>query len=132
MEYAAEALSDETSEITPNDLAGDYACIAEIIGIENTILLHKHYRGQQITLPQRLYSVQYVVKEVERQLGTHYDVDLLFFSFYCFSYSFNHLLVYAQEDERNEKAISFCCMGRRHFNNSPICSRLHSPGGQSG
>ena len=63
MEYAAEAISDETSEITPNDLAGDYACIAEIIGIENTILLHKHYRGQQITLPQRLYSVQYVVKE---------------------------------------------------------------------
>lgn len=37
MEYAAEALSDEASEITPNDLAGDYACIAEIIGIENTI-----------------------------------------------------------------------------------------------
>lgn len=65
MEYATEALSDEASEITPNDLAGDYACIAEIIGIENTILLHKHYRGQQITLPQRLYSVQYVVKEVE-------------------------------------------------------------------
>ena len=49
MEYAAEAISDETSEITPNDLAGDYACIAEIIGIENTILLHKHYRGQQIS-----------------------------------------------------------------------------------
>ena len=49
MEYAAEALSDETSEITPNDLAGDYACIAEIIGIENTIFItHKHYRGQQI------------------------------------------------------------------------------------
>ena len=76
MEYAAEALSDEASEITPNDLAGDYACIAEIIGIENTILLHKHYRGQQITLPQRLYSVQYVVKEVERQLGTHSLSDL--------------------------------------------------------
>ena len=54
------------------------------------------------------------------------------FNFYCFSYSFNHLLVYSQENERNEKAISFCCMGRRHFNNSPICSRLHSPGGQSG
>lgn len=45
-------------------------------GIENTILLHKHYRGQQITLPQRLYSVQYVVKEVERQLGTHSLSDL--------------------------------------------------------
>ena len=39
-------------------------------------LLHKHYRGQQITLPQRLYSVQYVVKEVERQLGTHSLSDL--------------------------------------------------------
>lgn len=38
-------------------------------------------------------------------------MDLLFFNFYCFSYSFNHLLVYSQENERNEKAISFCCMG---------------------
>lgn len=70
MEYAAEAPSDESSKIKPSDLAGDYACIAEIIGIENTILLHKHYRGQQITLPQRLYSVDYVVKEVNRQLGS--------------------------------------------------------------
>ena len=76
MEYAAEALSDETSENTPNDLAGDYASIAEIIGIETTIPPHKHYCGQQITLPQRLYSVQYVVKEVERQLGTHSLSDL--------------------------------------------------------
>ena len=76
MEYAAEAPSDEASKIKPSDLAGDYACIAEIIGIENTILLHKHYRGQQITLPQRLYSVQYVVKEVERQLGTRSLSDL--------------------------------------------------------
>ena len=48
MEYAAEAPSDESSKIKPSDLAGDYACIAEIIGIENTILLHKHYRGQQL------------------------------------------------------------------------------------
>ena len=51
MEYAAEALSDEASEITPNDLAGDYACIAEIIGIENTILLHKHYRASCFPVP---------------------------------------------------------------------------------
>ena len=69
--------------------------------------------------------------EIDGKLIQNYDVDLLFFSFYCFSYSFNHLLVYAQENERNKKAISFCCMGRRHFNNSPICSRLYSPGGQS-
>ena len=42
MEYAAEAISDEASEITPNDLAGDYACIAEIIGIENTMISAIH------------------------------------------------------------------------------------------
>ena len=33
-------------------------------------------KSLQITLPQRLYSVQYVVKEVERQLGTHSLSDL--------------------------------------------------------
>ena len=39
--------------ITPQDLAGDYASIAEIIGMENAKLLYEHYRGQQITFPQR-------------------------------------------------------------------------------
>ena len=40
MEYAAEALSDEASEITPNDLAGDYACIAEIIAVSKSHFLN--------------------------------------------------------------------------------------------
>ena len=29
--------------ITPQDLAGDYASIAEIIGVENAKLLYEHY-----------------------------------------------------------------------------------------
>ncbi len=41
-------------------------------------------------------------------------------------YLFTH-----KKTKGTKKAISFCCMGRRHFNNSPICSRLYSPGGQS-
>ncbi len=49
MEYAAEALSDETSEIIPNDLAGDYACIAEKSELKIRFFYIKHYRGQQIT-----------------------------------------------------------------------------------
>ena len=54
--------------ITPQDLAGDYASIAEIIGMENAKLLYEHYRGQQITFPQRFYSKNYVALQATHEL----------------------------------------------------------------
>jgi len=49
-------------------LAGDYASIAEIIGMENAKLLYEHYRGQQITFPQRFYSKNYVALQATHEL----------------------------------------------------------------
>ena len=54
--------------LKPQDLAGDYADIAEIIGVENTKLLYKHYKGQQITFPQRFFSKKYVALQTKREL----------------------------------------------------------------
>lgn len=54
--------------ITPQDLAGDYASIAEIIGMENAKLLYEHYRGQQITFPQCFYSKNYVALQATNEL----------------------------------------------------------------
>lgn len=52
------------SEITPNDLNGIYKEIADIIGVEKTILLHDSFQGQQVTFPKKLYSKEYVVRKM--------------------------------------------------------------------
>ncbi len=57
------------TDLSPQNLAGDYAPIAEIIGVENTKRLHRYFQGQQITLPKRLYSRDYVVQQVNLQRG---------------------------------------------------------------
>ena len=51
-------------EILISDLAGVYKELAEIIGIEATIKLHKHYQGVQITFPKKMYSIEYVRKRL--------------------------------------------------------------------
>ena len=50
--------------ITISDLSGIYKDIAEVIGIEATILLHSNFKGQQITLPQKLYTRSYIISQV--------------------------------------------------------------------
>ena len=39
-----------------------YKEIAELIGEENTIVLYNHFKGQQISFPLHLYSVDYIKK----------------------------------------------------------------------
>lgn len=41
-----------------------YEEIALIIGEEQTLKLYENFRGQQITFPQRLYTIEYVVEYV--------------------------------------------------------------------
>lgn len=51
--------------ITPEDFAGVYKDIAEVIGVEATTILHENFKGQQINLPKKLYTKEYVVNQVE-------------------------------------------------------------------
>lgn len=53
------------SGITPNDLNGIYKELADIIGVEKTILLHDSFQGQQVTFPKKLYSKEYVVRTLK-------------------------------------------------------------------
>jgi Mor family transcriptional regulator len=55
----------EKKQIDINDLAGIYKDIAEVIGIESTIILHDNFKGQQITLPKKLYTRDYIVSQVK-------------------------------------------------------------------
>lgn len=42
----------DTQELTATDLVGIYKEIAELIGIEATVILHENFKGQQITPPK--------------------------------------------------------------------------------
>jgi len=52
-------------ELSANDFTGVYKEIAEVIGIEATIKLHEHFQGQQITLPKKMYTKEYIVAQIK-------------------------------------------------------------------
>lgn len=65
--WKGEVLVENNEKICSNDLAGIYCDIANIVGIEETKKLYCCLRGQQITFPTRLYTQEFVVKEVQRR-----------------------------------------------------------------
>lgn len=56
---------DNYDKVTSSDLAGIYKDIAEVIGIEATTLLHDNFQGQQITLPKKLYTRTFIMKQIK-------------------------------------------------------------------
>ncbi len=55
----------KTKEICISDFAGVYKEIAEVIGVENTIEMHKIFQGQQITFPKKLFTKTYILSQVK-------------------------------------------------------------------
>ena len=49
-----------------SDYRGIYSEMVEILGEEIVKMVHKHYRGQQITFPMKLHSNEYVEKYIEK------------------------------------------------------------------
>ena len=47
-----------------SDYRGIYAEMVEILGDEIVKMIHKHYRGQQMNLPMKLHSNEYVEKYI--------------------------------------------------------------------
>ena len=52
-----------------SDLMPLYKEMAEIIGVEQTWKIYKHFMGQQGLFPQRMYNLEFVKKYVRE----HYD-----------------------------------------------------------
>ena len=52
-------------KISSEGFSDIYKDLAEIVGIENTLAIFKCMRGQQVTFPKRLYSVEYVIEQVK-------------------------------------------------------------------
>ena len=53
-----------------SDYKGIYADMAQILGEEIIIKLHRYYKGQQITFPMKLYSNEYVKRYIEKNYKT--------------------------------------------------------------
>ena len=56
-------------ELLPEDLAGAYEQIASFTSVDVAIKIYNSMRGQQVTLPQRLYSTNYIRKVVAEEGG---------------------------------------------------------------
>lgn len=52
------------NEIKPEQLQSIYAELCSIVGLENVLQIYSAYKGQQVTFPQRLFSKEYVTKQI--------------------------------------------------------------------
>lgn len=59
----------KSKEITPDDFAGVYRDIAEMVGIASTIAIHNRFQGQHITLPKKLFTHDYIMAKVKKGDG---------------------------------------------------------------
>ena len=59
----------------PQDLVGIYGDLAEIIGVDNAIIIYKYFKGQQVSFPTRLYSKDFIVlfKKRSNLMGVCYE-----------------------------------------------------------
>lgn len=55
--------------LEPEDFIGIYKEIAEVIGVEATVLLHDNFGGQQFNLPKKLYTKDYMIRQVNNENG---------------------------------------------------------------
>lgn len=44
-----------------------YFELAELIGIEATLIIYAHFKGQQVTFPTRLMSKEYIYKQIKEE-----------------------------------------------------------------
>lgn len=51
-------------KIGRSDFKGIYAEMSEILGEEIVKIIHKHYKGQQVNFPMKLYSNEYVERYI--------------------------------------------------------------------
>ena len=52
------------SKVEPEDLIGIYSEMAQLIGAEAVTKIYVHFKGQQIAFPTRLYTKDYIVRQL--------------------------------------------------------------------
>lgn len=54
-------------EIKPEQLQSVYAELCGIVGLENVLQIYSAYKGQQVSFPQRLFSKEYITKQIIKE-----------------------------------------------------------------
>ncbi len=54
-------------EIKPEQLQSVYAELCSIVGLENVLQIYSAYKGQQVSFPQRLFSKEYITKQIMKE-----------------------------------------------------------------
>lgn len=54
-------------KLSSSDFNGIYADMYEYLGEEIVRKINKHYKGQQITFPMRLFSKEYVIRYISEK-----------------------------------------------------------------
>jgi len=57
----------DKSSLRIENLNSIYAELANLVGLDVALEIHKHYNGQQVTFPSRLYSKSFVESEIKRR-----------------------------------------------------------------
>lgn len=52
-----------------NELSGVYQEIAQELGLDGAIAIHRLFHGQQISFPKRLYAREFVLEQVYNREG---------------------------------------------------------------
>ena len=66
----------DTKDIQPTDFVSIYKDIAEVIGIEATMKLRDNFQGQQLVLPKKLYTKDFIVKSIKQKAERGEEVNL--------------------------------------------------------
>ena len=54
----------DKGKITSEQLSGIYADFANLLGIDAVLKIHNEFRGQQLTMPTRLFSTKYIISQI--------------------------------------------------------------------
>lgn len=59
------------NNLTPESLNEVYADLIDLIGMDNMLIIYTHYKGQQVTFPVKLWSKEYIVKQIKSEYNGH-------------------------------------------------------------
>ena len=55
---------DNVVKIKSENLNGAYSELADLIGVENVLLIHSKYRGTQMFFPLEFFSKEYIINQI--------------------------------------------------------------------
>lgn len=84
------------------EFAGVYADLSKLVGRDNTIKIYQYFRGQQVSFPIRLYSVEFVADYIR----SNYDGTNLNELSRKFGYTERRIRQFLKEEKIQESVVA--------------------------